>query len=137
MIQLNPYINFNGNARQAMEFYQGIFGGKLTMNTYAEFHASEDANEANKIMHSSLETDSGILFMASDSPNSMEYHRGNTMSMSLSGTNEAEIRDYWNKLSDGATINIPLEKAPWGDKFGMLTDKFGVDWLVNIVTQRV
>jgi PhnB protein len=136
MSQLNPYINFNGNARQAMEFYQGIFGGKLTMSTYAELYGSEDPSEANKIMHSTLEADNGITFMASDNPNSIEFRPGNTMSMSLSGTNEEELRGYWNKLSDGATINMPLEKAPWGDTFGMLTDKFGVDWLVNIVSQR-
>lgn len=132
MTLLNPYLNFNGSARQAMEFYQRVFGGKLTMSTYAEFHASEDPSEANKIMHSVLETDNGIMFMASDTPNSMEFRPGNTMSMSLSGDNEAELRGYWNKLSEGATIGMPLEKAPWGDTFGLLTDKFGVDWMVNI-----
>jgi PhnB protein len=136
MTQLNPYLSFNGNARQAMEFYQGVFGGKLNMSTFAEFHASEDPVEANKIMHSTLEAENGLMFMASDILNSMEYRPGNTMSISLSGTDEAELRGYWNKLSNGAKINNPLEKAPWGDTFGMLTDKFGVDWLVNIVAQQ-
>jgi PhnB protein len=119
-----------------MEFYQGVFGGKLNMSTFAEFHASEDPVEANKIMHSTLEAENGLMFMASDILNKMEYRPGNTMSISLSGTNEAELRGYWNKLSDGAKINNPLEKAPWGDIFGMLTDKFGVDWLVNVVAQQ-
>jgi PhnB protein len=136
MTLLNPYINFNGNARQAMEFYQGVFGGKLRMSTYGEFHASEDPAEVNKIMHSTLEADNGLTFMASDNPSSMEYRPGNTMSISLSGTDEAELRGYWNKLSDGAKISMPLEKAPWGDIFGMLTDKFGVDWLVNVTSPQ-
>jgi PhnB protein len=87
-------------------------------------------------MHSTLEADNGIVFMASDTPSGMEYRSGSSISMSLSGTDEAELRSYWNKLSDGATIKMPLEKAPWGDTFGMLTDKFGVDWLVNIVAQQ-
>ena len=136
MTLLNPYISFNGNARQAMEFYKGVFGGKLDLNTYAEAQMSQDPSEANKIMHSVLEADNGITFMGSDTPNGMEHRTGGNVSVSLSGTDEAELRGYWNKLADGATINMPLEKAPWGDAFGMLTDKFGVDWMVNITAQR-
>jgi PhnB protein len=136
MAQLHPYLSFNGNARQAIAFYQGVFGGKVTMSTYAEFQMSQDPAEGNKIMHSTLEADNGIAFMASDSPSGNDYKRGNTMSMSLSGTDEAELRGYWDKLSEGGTINLPLEKAPWGDAFGMLTDKFGVDWMVNITAQK-
>lgn len=129
---LNPYLSFKDNAREAMEFYQSVFGGKLEMNTFKEFNASDDPSEDNKIMHSMLEADNGITFMAADTPNSMEYRPGNNMSMSLSGDNEQELRSYFNKLSEGATIREPLEKAPWGDTFGMLQDKFGIEWLVNI-----
>jgi PhnB protein len=136
MTLLNPYISFNGNARQAMEFYRGVFGGKLDLSTYGEAQMSQDPSEGNKIMHSVLEAGNGMTFMASDSPNGMEHRTGSSISMSLSGDNEAELRGYWNKLSDGATVNLPLEKAPWGDTFGMLTDKFGVDWMVNILGQR-
>jgi PhnB protein len=129
---LNPYLSFRDNARAAMEFYQTVFGGKLTMSTFKEFHASQDPSEDNKIMHSMLEAENGITFMASDTPSNMEYRPGTNMSMSLSGDNAAELTAYYEKLSAGGTIGMPLEKAPWGDTFGMLTDKFGVSWLVNI-----
>ncbi len=130
--QLNPYLNFKDNTRQAMEFYHTVFGGKLTMSTFKEFHASQDPSEGEKIMHALLEAENGIVFMAADTPNGMEYRTGTTMNMSLSGDNEAELKGYYEKLSAGGTIGMPLEKAPWGDTFGMLTDKFGVTWLVNI-----
>lgn len=130
--KLNPYISFKDNAREAMEFYKTVFGGKLTMSTFKEFHASDDASEENKIMHAVLEAENGIIFMASDTPNKMEYKPGACISMSLSGENEEELRGYWNKLIEGGTQTMPLEKAPWGDTFGMLTDKFGIAWLVNI-----
>jgi len=133
---LNPYLNFRDNAREAMEFYQTVFGGKLEMQTFKEYHASQDPSEDNKIMHAVLTADNGIVFMASDTPNSMEYRTGTNMSMSLSGDNETELRGYYEKLSAGGTIGMPLEKAPWGDMFGMFTDKFGVSWLVNISGQK-
>jgi PhnB protein len=130
--RLNPYLSFNGSARQAMEFYKSVFDGKLTMNTYNEYHASEDPAEGDKIMHSVLEADNGVTFMASDTPNAMEFKPGANISMSLSGDNESELRTYFEKLSAGGQVTMPLEKAPWGDSFGMLRDRFGVDWMVNI-----
>jgi len=133
---LNPYLSFRDNAREAMEFYQTVFGGKLEMQTFKEFHASQDPSEDQKIMHAMLTADNGIVFMASDTPNNMEYRTGTNMSMSLSGDNETELRGYYEKLSVGGTIGMPLEKAPWGDTFGMFTDKFGVSWLVNIAGQK-
>jgi PhnB protein len=87
-------------------------------------------------MHSVLEADNGIEFMASDTPNRMEYKAGTNYSMSLSGDNEAELQGYFEKLLAGGNVTMPLEKAPWGDTFGMLTDKFGVAWLVNITGQK-
>lgn len=134
--QLNPYLSFRDNAREAMEFYKTVFGGKLEMQTFKDFHASQDPSEDNKIMHSVLTADNGIVFMASDTPNGMEYRAGTNMSMSLSGDNETELRGYYEKLSAGGTVGMPLEKAPWGDMFGMCTDKFGVSWLVNISGQK-
>lgn len=132
MTILNPYVSFKNNAREAMEFYKTIFGGKLTVSTFKEFHASQEASEDNLVMHSMLEASNGIVIMASDTPNRMEYKPGNNISMSLSGENEEELRGYWNKLLEGGTQTMPLEKAIWGDTFGMLTDKFGINWLVNI-----
>jgi PhnB protein len=134
--KLNPYLNFMDNTREAMEFYKTVFGGKLTMSTFKEYHASQDPSEDNKIMHSVLEADNGITFMASDTPNRMEYKPGTNYSMSLTGDNEAELKGYFEKLSAGGNIIMPLEKAPWGDTFGLLTDKFGVSWLVNIAGQK-
>ncbi|HXF02605.1 MAG TPA: VOC family protein, partial [Arthrobacter sp.] len=70
-----------------------------------------------------------------DTPNSMDYTPGSSHSLSLSGDNEAELRGYWDKLIDGANVTEPLQQAPWGDTFGMCTDKFGVQWMVNIAGQ--
>ena len=130
--RLNPYLGFRDNASEAMDFYHSVFGGELTKSTFGEFQASEDPAEKDKIMHAQLLTDSGYTLMAADTPNSMAFNPGDTYSVSLSGDDEDELRRYWDGLSDGANITMPLEKAPWGDSFGMLTDRFGVRWLVNI-----
>ena len=133
---LNPYISFKDNARQAMEFYKTVFGGNLTISTYKEFHASQDPAEDNKVMHAMLVAENGITFMAADTPNSMGYQEGANISMSLSGDNEAELRGYWDKLVTGGKVTMPFEKAPWGDTFGMLTDQFGINWMVNVNTPK-
>ncbi|MEK7152762.1 MAG: VOC family protein [Patescibacteria group bacterium] len=134
--KLNPYLGFQDNAREAMEFYKTVFGGKLDLNTFKENNSSQDPSEDDKIMHSMLEADNGITFMASDTPKGMEYKPGTNYSMSLSGDNEAELRGYFEKLSVGGTVTMQLEKDPWGDTFGMVNDKFGVQWLVNITAQK-
>ena len=129
--RLNPYLSFTDNARQAMEFYRTVFGGTLTMNTFGEFGAP-DSPEAHKIMHALLETDSGFTLMGADTPEGMEHIPGNSMSVSLSGDDAEELRGYWQELSDGGTVSVPLEKQMWGDEFGMCVDRFGVAWMVNI-----
>lgn len=133
-VQLNPYLSFRDNARSAMEFYHSVFGGELTTSTFAEYHASDDPSEQDKIMHSVLEVPGGLTLMAADTPNRMEYTSGTNFSISLSGesADEAQLRGYWDKLSDGGTVAMPLEAAPWGDTFGMCVDKFNITWLVNI-----
>jgi PhnB protein len=130
--RLNPYLNFRDTAREAMDFYQSVFGGELTRSTFGEFQASDDPAEQNKIMHSMLITDNGLVLMASDTPNRMDYTSGTNFSISLSGEDDAELRGYWEKLSAGGSITMPLNQAPWGDIFGMCVDKFGISWLVNI-----
>ena len=132
----NPHIGFRNNARQAMEFYQSVFGGKLTLNTFKEFHASQDLSEDDKIMHAELDTGNGIFLMAADTPNSMEYRPGTNFGLSLSGENAAELTTFFKKLSAGGMVTMPLEKAVWGDTFGMCTDKFGVAWMVNITAPK-
>ncbi|MFF9492624.1 VOC family protein [Streptomyces flaveolus] len=133
--RLNPYLSFDGDARQAMEFYERVFGGTLALNTFGAF-GDAGAPEADKIMHGMLETPSGFTLMGADMPPGMVYSPGNTFSVSLSGDDEAELRGYWEKLSDGGTVTVPLEKQMWGDVFGMCTDRFGIPWMVNITERR-
>jgi PhnB protein len=133
--RLNPYLSFRGDARPAMEFYQSVLGGELVVNTFGESGMPVADDEQDQVMHSQLETTGGFTLMGSDTPSHMDYTPGSAHSVSLSGDEEAELRGYWKGLADGATIVAPLEKAPWGDTFGMLIDKFGVMWLVNIAGQ--
>ncbi|GEL99968.1 VOC family protein [Cellulomonas terrae] len=133
---LNPYLSFRDDARQAMEFYRSVFGGELTMSTFAEFHVSDDPAEADKLMHANLSTPGGLILMGADTPNTQERAETSNISVSLSGEDEAELRRYWDGLSAGGTVTVPFAKAPWGDTFGMVTDKFGVDWMVNVVAPR-
>lgn len=131
-VRLNPYLNFRDTAREAMEFYHSIFGGDLQLNTFAELSASDDPAEADKIMHGMLVTPNGLVVMGADTPNSMDYTPATGFAISLSGDEEAELQRYWDGLSGGGAIVMPLEKAPWGDTFGMCVDKFGISWMVNI-----
>ncbi len=128
---LNPYISFPGTAREAMEFYRDVFGGNLTLNTYGE-QGGQDAPTPDNIMHGSLETDRGFMLMGADTPPGMEHTPGNNIAISLSGDDGDELRGYWEKLSAGGTVTVPLEKQMWGDEFGMCVDRFGIGWMVNI-----
>ena len=132
--RLNPYLSFRDTAKEAMEFYQSVFGGTLTRSTFAEFQVSQDPAEQDKTMHAMLETDGGLVLMGADTPNSMEYTPGTNYAVSLSGdsADETELRRFWDGLSAGGTVTMPLNKAPWGDSFGMCLDRFGVSWMVNI-----
>jgi PhnB protein len=130
-VRLNPYLNFRDNAREAMGFYHSVLGGELTVSTFGDFHASEDPTEQEKVMHSQLETPDGFTLMAADTPNAMEFKGQSGVSISLSGDDEGKLRGYWNGLSEGGTILMPFEKAPWGDTFGMFVDRFGTTWLIN------
>jgi len=134
--QLKPYVNFRNNARAAMEFYKTVFGGKLQLSTFKEYHASQDPSEDDLIMHAELQAENGINFFASDTPSRMEYRSGTNITMSLTGDNEDELKTLFHKLSTGGTVTMPLEKATWGDTFGMCTDKFGIGWLVNIAAKK-
>ncbi|MFD0201579.1 MULTISPECIES: VOC family protein [Saccharothrix] len=129
--RLNPYISFAGNAREAMEFYESVFGGTLRLNTFGEY-GDPDAPEAEKIMHGMLETPGGYTLMGADTPPGMPLNAGDNITISLSGDDSDELRGYWDKLSDGGTVTVPLEKQMWGDEFGACQDRFGVSWMVNI-----
>lgn len=136
--KLNPYLSFQGNAREVMEFYQSVFGGKLEMTTFKEGGVPSDQADENQLMHAMLVADNGITIMASDAPNTggNKYVAGTNISISLNGDNEEELSGYFAKLADGGTVAQPLTKAPWGDIFGMTTDKFGIFWMVNIAAHH-
>jgi PhnB protein len=138
MTKLNPYINFKDNAREAMEFYKSVFGGELTMSTFKEGGMVKEGPAAERIMHAMLIVGPEMTLMASDTPEHMEYKSAAGIGMSLSGENsdEEKLTGYWNKLSVGGTPFLPLSKASWGDTFGMLTDKFGISWMVNIARKK-
>ncbi|MBB5802326.1 PhnB protein [Saccharothrix ecbatanensis] len=129
--RLNPYISFAGNAREAMEFYESVFGGTLRLNTFGEY-GDPDAPEAGKIMHGMLETPSGYTMMGADTPPGMSVNAGDNITISLSGDDADELRGYWEKLSESGNIMMPLEKQMWGDEFGACQDRFGISWMVNI-----
>lgn len=131
-VHLNPYIGFRDQARDALGFWHGVLGGELKTMTFAEGGMVQDPADAEKIMHGQIETPEGLLLMASDAPASMPTPTESNVSVSLSGDDEDLLTGYWEGLAEGATVIEPLTKAPWGDTFGMLTDRFGVTWLVNI-----
>lgn len=130
---LNPYLNFTGQAREAMKFYASVLGGELRLTTFAEAGGmGVPEAEEHQVMHGQLDGPDGPLLMGSDVPSHMGRPTPAGFAVSLSGDDEAVLRGWWEGLSAGATIQQPLEVAPWGDAFGMLQDRFGIDWMVNI-----
>jgi PhnB protein len=131
--RLNPYLTFDGNARQAMEFYRDVFGGDLQFMTFGEYGQTGDA--ADKVMHAKLETPNGYTLMASDTaPGAHQLMAGNNITVSLSGDDKDDLHRFWDKLSKKGNVTMPMEKQAWGDEFGMCTDQFGVAWMVDIPT---
>jgi PhnB protein len=133
--QLNPYLTFDGNAREAMEFYRSVFGGDLTINTFGDFGAPDPAL-ADKVMHAALTTPKGYLLFASDNAPGMEFTQGNTITVSLSGDPGEGLEEVWEKLADGGTVTMPFEKQMWGDLYGQLVDKFGTPWMVDVIAPQ-
>lgn len=129
---LNPYLSFEKTARAAMEFYQAVLGGTLEIATFGDM--DPDAGPiADLVMHSSLETEAGYVIFASDTPPGMPApQHGGGMTVSISGDEVDRLRGYWEGLAEGGRIDVPLERQMWGDEFGMLTDKFGIPWMVDI-----
>ena len=126
---LNPYLNFDGTTREAMEFYREVLGGELSIMTFGDM--GTEGPQADGVMHSSL-TAEGLTLMASDMPPGQALEAGNNFGVSLSGDDEGELMGYWDKLSADGTVTVPMEKQMWGDSFGMCVDRFGTPWLVNI-----
>lgn len=135
--KLNPYLSFEGNAREAMEFYKTVFGGSLELSTFGESGVTEHDVDPDQIMHAALTAKNGMTLMGADTPaNVRGYVAGTNISLSLSGDNEEELTGYYNKLVEDGQVQEPLAKAPWGDTFGMCIDKFGIFWMVNITAKQ-
>ena len=132
MMRLNPYITFNGDARQAMEHYRDVLGGELTINTFGEFGAPE-GTDPDGVRHAFLETPAGFALMASDNAPGKPEVSGDNICISISGYNDDAdaMRGYFERLSEGGTVIMPLEKQVWGDEYGLLKDRFGVQWMVD------
>lgn len=129
----NPYLNFDGKAREALTFYKGVFGGELEINTFGETPgAMHPGLTPDNVMHGILRGDKNVVLMAADANPEMNVPPSTT-AISLSGEDDTTLRGYFEALSDGASDLLPLNQAPWGDTFGMLTDKFGIPWMVNIL----
>jgi PhnB protein len=128
--RLNPYIGFSGDARTAMDFYRDVFGGELTVSTFGD--AGMPGMDPEQVMHAMLVNEQGFTLMGADSP-AGQSSDGGRITISLSGEDEPELRGYWDKLADGGTVTMPLEKQVWGDLFGMCTDRFGIAWMVDVV----
>ena len=134
-VQLDPYLSFgDGKAREAMEFYQSVLGGSLEIHTFGEQGGlpDNDPSIADQVMHALLDGASGIRLMGADAPPGMGEPTASSTQLSLSGDDDTALRGYWDALVDGGSVTVPLETAPWGDTFGMLVDRFGVPWMVNI-----
>lgn len=129
-INLNPYLMFDGNCREAMDFYKRLFGGTLKSTTFGEVDDSCPKAMRDSIMHSSLITDELVL-LGSDNPDPKPTGSGN-ISLALNGSDEQRITGFFRQLSEGGRVVIPLEKQMWGDIFGVVSDRFGIDWMVNI-----
>lgn len=129
-VHLTPYVSFDGNAREAIEFYQSVFGGDVAMNTFGEF--GEKGPHENQIMHAQIESPAGFTLMASDVPPGMQANHGQTIHLILHGDDEQALRGYWDALVVNGTVDTPLEKQIWGDTYGQCTDQFGIEWMFNI-----
>jgi PhnB protein len=147
-ITTTTHLNFRGTARAALDFYQSVFGGRVIAATYADFGMPQDAPGADKIVFGQLESDSGFRVMAYDVPRqddpnpavaagSTTRSNGTTITdrtffLSVRGDTLDEVTSYWNGLSDGADVVEPLAASAWSPGFGMLTDRFGVTWVIDI-----
>lgn len=128
--KLTPYLTFIGKTREAMEFYKSALGGELTLQTFKDLNMAKSPDQENLIMHSQLTTSDGMVLMASDDPESSSETKN--ASLTISGEDEAVLTGYFNKLSEGGNVIVPMSKQVWGDVFGMFADKYGIRWMVNV-----
>ena len=136
MIEVNPYLNFNGRCREAMEFYQQCLGGELSLHKLGEspMAAQMSSSAAEKILHSQL-SNGAYMLMASDMIGS-KLEPGNSVALCLNCNNETEIYSYFEKLSNGGQVRLNLHQTFRGATYGELTDKFGINWMLNFIRKN-
>jgi PhnB protein len=132
MANLNPYLSFRTEAREAMEFYRDVLGGELDISVFGDLpDMVQDPSQNDLVMHAQLTTPDGLVLMGSDTPSGMHYEAPAGISVSLSGNTQARTQEVWDRLVDGGTIVMPLDTPPWGGTFGMLVDRFGIAWMLH------
>ncbi len=131
MVQLNPYLTFDGNCEEAINFYKGCLDGEiLSMNYFGDSPMDVPEESKKKVMHVSLKFDGGVI-MASDTPTNQAVNTGNNISLSIGLDDLKKTDEYFNRLSEGGKITMPLDDTFWGARFGMLLDKYGIHWMIN------
>lgn len=135
-VKSTTHLNFRGDARAALEFYRAVFGGALAAVTYKDAGNVQEPAEADQVMWGQVAADNGFHVMAYDVPATMAYDQGeNSFFVSVRGDTVEEVAGYWEKLSDGAAIVIPIGPASWAPVYGMLKDRFGVVWVLDVVSE--
>jgi PhnB protein len=130
------HLNFRGDAHAALTFYQSVFDGDLVVVTYKDAGNVQDPSEADQVMWGQVAADSGFRVMAYDVPARLPWSRGeNAFFVSLRGETTEEVSAYWAKLSEGATVLQPLGPAQWAPLYGMLSDRFGITWVLDVVSE--
>jgi PhnB protein len=132
MAQINAYLNFNGDCREAMIFYKNCLGGELTIQTVEGSPIEHQCPLSMKhhVLHASL-LKGNLVLMASDMIEPEGFIKGNTIALSLNCSSEKEIKTFFSRLASGGKVTHPLEKQFWGATFGVLTDKYGIKWMLN------
>jgi PhnB protein len=135
-VNVVTHLNFRGDARAALEFYRSVFGGDLAIVTYENAGNVQDPAEADQVMWGQVAADNGFHVMAYDVPAARPWSRGeDPFFVSLRGADAEEIAEYWEKLSEGANVAVPLAPAQWAPLYGMLKDRFGITWVVDVVSE--
>jgi PhnB protein len=136
-VQTTTHLNFCGDARKALGFYHSVFGGELDVVTYQDMGAVQDPAEADQVVWGQVAAENGFRVMAYDVPSARPWSRGDDpFFVSLRGDTADEVAALWDRLADGSTVVVPLASSPWAPLYGMLTDPFGITWVVDVAAER-
>lgn len=131
-VTVTPYLFFKGNCREAMEFYKGVFGGQLTMHTYADMPMPDTPESLkDQVMHAAL-TGGDVTLMASDTEQASPVAKKVSVSISGFAADREKLTGFFDRLSEDVTVTYPLKEEPWGSVFGSIIDKYGIEWMVDI-----